>query len=116
VRFTACSLLAVSMLLCTLVQAQPPGYERCEVCHTGTELTKELGPSLAGVFGRAAGSREDFRYSRAMTRSGITWDESSLDAYLKAPDEAVPGTRMPFEGIASDAERTAIVEYLKTLE
>ena len=81
-----------------------------------TEARSEQGPSLLGVLGRAAGSREDFRYSRPMTRSGIIWNENTLDDFLRAPDELVPGTRMPFEGIASDAERAAIIEYLKTLK
>jgi len=29
--------------------------------------------------------------------------------------QLVPGTRMPFEGIANDAERAAVIQYLKTL-
>ena len=96
-------------------QAQPSAFERCAACHSGTEATRDVAPNLAGVFGRKAGSREDFRYSRALSRSGITWDESSLDAFLKGPEQFVAGTRMPFEGIAADAERAAIVQYLKTL-
>jgi cytochrome c len=50
-----------------------------------------------------------------MARSGVTWDERSLDAFLRAPDQFVPGTRMPFEGIASDDERAALIQYLRTL-
>lgn len=114
-RLGVTCLLLVFPLLFTAGHAEPPGYERCTACHAGTEATKELGPSLAGVFGRKAGSREDFRYSRALSRSGIAWDEQSLDAYLKAPSEFITGNRMPFEGIASDAERAAIIQYLKTL-
>ena len=97
------------------VHAQPAAYERCVACHSGKDATKDLGPNLAGVFGRKAGSREDFRYSRPLSRSGVTWDERSLDAFLKGPDQFIPGTRMPFEGIASDAERAAIIQHLKTL-
>jgi cytochrome c len=96
--------------------AQSPQFERCTACHSATEATRDLGPNLAGVFGRKAGSREDFRYSRALSRSGIVWDEQSLDAYLKAPEQFVPGNRMAFEGITSDAERAAIIQYLKTLK
>jgi cytochrome c len=109
-------MLAVLSMLYSPAQAQPSGFERCSACHAVTEASSEQGPSLLGVFGRAAGSREDFRYSRPMTRSGIIWDETTLDAFLQAPDEVIPGTRMPFEGIASDAERVAIIEYLKTLK
>ena len=96
--------------------AQPQDFERCAACHSGKDSAKDLGPSLVGVFGRKAGSREDFRYSRSLARSGIVWDERSLDAFLKAPDQFVPGTRMPFEGIASDTARAEIIRYLQTLK
>jgi cytochrome c len=99
----------------TAANAQPVAFERCIACHAGKGDAKDVGPNLSGVFGRKAGSREDFRYSRPLQRSGITWDERSLDAFLKAPDQFVPGTRMPFEGIASDTERAAVVQHLKTL-
>lgn len=98
------------------VHAQPATFERCVACHSGKDGTKDLGPNLGGVFGRKAGSREDFRYSRPMQRSDVSWDERSLNAFLKAPDQFIPGTRMPFEGIASDAERAEVVRYLKTLK
>ena len=101
------------MLFCQAAHAQPAEFERCLACH-GDKA--DLGPSLNGVFGRTAGSRDDFRYSRALSRSGIVWNERNLDAFLKAPDQFVPGTRMPFEGLASDAERAAVIKHLKSLK
>ena len=101
------------VLFCQAAHAQPPEFERCVACH-GDKA--DLGPSLSGVFGRKAGSRDDFRYSRALSRSGIVWNERNLDAFLKAPDQFVPGTRMPFEGLASDAERAAVIKHLKSLK
>ncbi len=109
-------MLVMVSVMSTAAQAQPSGFERCAVCHTVTGTSGEQGPSLLGIVGRAAGALEDFRYSRPMTRSGITWDETTLNNFLRVPDEVVPGTRMPFEGIESDAERAAIIEYLKTLK
>jgi cytochrome c len=99
----------------TWAHAQPPAFERCAACHDAKSTAADLGPNLGGVFGRKAGSRDDFRYSRALSRSGVVWDERSLDAFLKAPDQFIPGTRMPFEGVASDAERAEIIKHLKTL-
>ena len=96
--------------------AQPAAFERCVACHTGKSTGDDVGPNLSGVFGRKAGSREDFRYSRPLLRSGIVWDERNLDAFLKAPDQLIPGTRMPFEWIASDTERAQVIEHLKTLK
>ena len=102
--------------LFSTAQAQPAAFERCAACHSGKDATQDLGPILAGVVGRKAGSREDFRYSRPMQRSGVIWDERSLDAFLRAPDQFIPGTRMPFEGVPSDAERATIIQHLKSLK
>ncbi len=110
---SAAALLAVTT---AVAHAQPAAFERCAACHDSKSTAADAGPNLAGVFGRRAGSRDDFRYSRALSRSVIVWDERSLDAFLKAPAQFIPGTRMPFEGIASDAERAAIIEHLKTLK
>ena len=96
--------------------AQPAVFERCAACHTGKATTDGAGPSLAGVVGRKAGSLDDFRYSRALQRSGVVWNEANLDAFLRAPDQFLPGTRMPFEGVASAPERKAIIDYLKTIK
>src|SRR4051812_9708435 len=64
-------------------------YEQCRGCHAykGTLV----GPPHCGVYGRRAGSVEGFAYSEAMKKSGIVWDEKTLDAYLKAPQSAIPG-------------------------
>jgi cytochrome c len=91
----------------------PQAFERCIACH-GDKA--DLGPSLSGVVGRRAASRDDFRYSRALSRCGVVWTEQNLDAFLRAPEQFVPGTRMPFEGIALDAERTAVIQHLKSLK
>jgi cytochrome c len=106
----------ILIVAATGAHAQPAAFERCVACHAAKSTADDVGPNLSGVFGRKAGSREDFRYSRPLQRSGITWDERSLDAFLTAPDQLIPGTRMPFEGIASDAERAQIIQYLKTLK
>jgi len=104
---------ALLLMFCASASAQPQVFERCIACH-GDKA--DVGPSLSGVFGRKAGSREDFRYSRALSRSGIVWNEQNLDAFLKAPEQFLPGTRMPFEGLSSDAERTAVIQHLKSLK
>ena len=50
------------------------------------EAAKNLvGPSLAGVVGRKAGTVSGYHYSDANEKSGITWDEAELKKYLKDP-------------------------------
>jgi cytochrome c2 len=88
-------------------------FERCAACHSLEPGKNDNAPTLAGIFGRKAAT-EDFRYSPAMKRSDITWDEKSLDSYLEDPQGFVPGNRMPFEGLKDKSDRDNLLEYLKT--
>jgi cytochrome c len=90
-------------------------YEACTPCHGTGAVSTELGPALIGVVGRAAGAREDFRYSRALRSAKIVWDESTLDAFLVDPQAYIAGTRMPFAGIPDKVERTNLISFLRTL-
>ena len=88
-------------------------YKACAACHTDKPGT--IGPSLKGVVGRKAGALDDFRYSPAMKRSELVWDEASLRDYISDPQGKVKGNRMPFAGIKQPTDADDIVAYLKTL-
>ena len=88
-------------------------YEaRCGGCHAVDE--HRVGPAHRGVFGRRAGSAAGFAYSAALRRSGIVWDERSLDAWLADPEKLVPGQGMNVS-IGDAALRRDIVAYLRSL-
>ena len=73
-----------------------------------------LGPSLAGVVGRKAGTVQNYAFSEAMKNSGLTWDEASLDKFIADPDALVQGNKMkPFSGVSDAAERAKIISFLK---
>jgi cytochrome c2 len=95
---------------------RPAAYAQCVVCHSTEPGKHGLGPSLAGVSGRAAGSLPDFTYSEAMKASGLVWDRATLDEYLKAPAAKVPGTKMSYAGMTDDAKRTQVVDYVLSLK
>ncbi|HZR04085.1 MAG TPA: hypothetical protein VFA81_13045, partial [Burkholderiales bacterium] len=79
----------------------------------GENLT---GPSLAHVWGRKAGTLPDFhRYSEALQRSGVVWNEQSLDRWLADPQAFVPGNTMPFPGIRDARPRADVIAYLKAV-
>ncbi len=90
-------------------------YEACSPCHKLAPASSELGPTLIGIVGRRAGTRDDFRYSRALRGAQIVWDETALDAFLADPQAFVAGTRMPFSGIPDRAARANLIAFLKTL-
>jgi cytochrome c len=84
---------------------------RCGTCHTVEPGQNRVGPSLAGVLGRTAGSLEGARYSPALRESGIVWSSETIDAYLADPRQLVPGTTMTV-GLRAPAERAAVIAYL----
>jgi cytochrome c len=89
-------------------------FESCAACHSLKEGENGVGPSLHKVIGRTAGTSEGFRYSGPMKRSSITWDEKNLTDFLRAPQEKVPGNRMPFSGLPDEAALKAVVQYIET--
>ncbi|MGE0210447.1 MAG: cytochrome c family protein [Parvibaculaceae bacterium] len=87
----------------------------CRTCHTMKPGDNRLGPTLAGIIGRKAGTADGYNnYSSAMTGSGVIWDEATLDKFIESPDIVIPGNNMkPFAGITSKEDRQKIVTFLK---
>jgi cytochrome c len=54
-------------------------FGRCAGCLAETAVNK-IGPGLAGVFGRPAGTAPNFHYSKAMIDYAKRWDEQTLDS------------------------------------
>lgn len=72
------------------------------------------GPSLAGVFGRKAGSVAGFdRYSSALASSDVVWDAKALDAWLADPTRFIPGTYMRIRGIDDAQARANLIALLR---
>jgi len=86
-------------------------YGRCLACHA--LAYDRVGPRHCGLIGRPAGSVPGFVYSPAMKRSGIVWTARSLDRFLAAPMQAMPGTAMTYDGIADAKERADLIAYLE---
>jgi cytochrome c len=92
-------------------------YNKCLACHrVGVNARNGVGPVLNGIVGRAAGVYPNYAYSEANKNSGLTWDVATLIAYLKAPQEIVPGTKMMFPGLASDQDAADVVAYLSQFD
>lgn len=78
------------------------------------EGDNRLGPSLAGVVGRKAGSLDGYAYSDSLRQAGIVWDESTLDRFLENPDAVVSGNRMkPYGGLSDPELRRSIIGFLQ---
>jgi cytochrome c2 len=88
-------------------------FEECATCHSTQAGVNGVGPSLHDLFGRKAGALDDYRYSPAMKRSGITWTPQTLATFIADPQKVVPNNRMPFAGMPDAAERTDLIAYLE---
>ena len=94
----------------------------CRACHVmPSENKNAFGPSLHGVVGRHSGIAPGYRYSDAMRMAGVVWTESNLDKYLSNPQAFVESLtlsrhdfiRMTFTGFHDDADRQAVIAFLK---
>lgn len=100
----------------------PPSAERggelwakCRACHTIDKGARHIvGPNLHGMFGRRAGALPDYRYSEALKKSGIVWTDATLDRYLAATQDVVPGGKM-YGGLAIAQDRLDLIAWLKTV-
>lgn len=86
-------------------------YERCGACHSLD--ADRAGPRHRGLIGRVAGAVPGFAYSPALKRSGLVWDEATLDRFLANPLGLVPGTRM-YVSVSDQRDRADLIAYLKS--
>jgi cytochrome c len=114
------ALVGVASAQMTLPAAKPPSGEetfkrQCATCHTVNAADPQRqGPTLAGVFGRKAGSVAGFHYSAGFAKADWSWDEGRLDTWLTNPQAMIPGAIMPYRQAKADV-RAAIIGYLKDL-
>ncbi len=88
-------------------------FSRCAICHNvAAGAGTKVGPDLHGIFGREAGTWDDFPYSAAMQHSGIVWTDKTLTGFVRNPGRFMPGNRMAFPGIDDDREIADLLAYL----
>lgn len=95
----------------------PKMFRKCAACHALTrDEPARSGPHLAGLFGRRAGSVKGYRYSSALRRSRLVWNDETLRAlFAEGPDVYLPGTKMPVQKINDPERLDALIAYLRVL-
>lgn len=106
-------------------------FRRCSTCHmVGPNARNKIGPVLNNVFGRAAGTAEDYKYStinKNAGEAGLVWTPELVAAYLPDPnkflmdflkdagqaDKAKGRTKMSFR-LRKDDEIADVIAYLQT--
>jgi cytochrome c len=115
---------ALLMLAITTARAELPlgdaergrqVFQPCRTCHYPEPgFGNYNGPSLTGIFGRRAGTRDGFEgYSRVLKESGFVWTPELLDAWLASPGEFLADSTMIFVGISDPQAREDLIAYLE---
>ena len=95
-------------------------FNKCKACHSIKAGKTKVGPSLAGVVGRKAGTASGFKRYKGLKGADWTWDEALLDEYLIDPKKFAKArtgkrTSMGFK-LKKAGQRADVIAYLKTLK
>ena len=88
-------------------------FNKCKACHVIDNEQNRVGPHLVGIFGRAAGAVEGFKYSEVMANSGLVWDVENMAAYLADPKGFMPDNKMAFPGLKKEDDIADVIAYLQ---
>lgn len=120
-RNFALAAAAATLFLLPGVQAAQAGdpaagqrvFNQCRACHqVGETARNTVGPQLNGLFGREAGSLEDYNYSAAFENLDKVWDHENFAVYIRNPRQVTPGTKMVFAGLRNDQQIADLIAYL----
>ena len=90
-------------------------FKKCKACHD-IEGKNKVGPHLDGVYGRVAGSVEDFqkKYSASIKElgaNGLVWNAETLTEYLPNPKGMVDKSKMTFK-LTKEDDIANVIAYL----
>ena len=95
-------------------------FNKCKACHSIKAGKHKIGPSLAGVIGRKAGTAKGFKRYKGLKGADWAWDEETLDDYLTNPKLFVKSRNKRKSAMMLKLKkkrvRDNVIAYLKTLK
>ena len=95
-------------------------FNKCKACHSIKAGKHKIGPSLAGVIGRKAGTAKGFKRYKGLKGADWAWDEETLDDYLTNPKIFVKSRNKRKSAmmlkLKKKRDRDNVIAYLKTLK
>lgn len=95
------------------IKAGKKVFRKCRACHQLKQGLHEVGPSLHGIIGSAAGQTPGYGYSVPLRQSRTVWTTETLAAFLADPKGAIPGNRMQFSGLTNAKDIADVIAYLQ---
>lgn len=88
---------------------------RCAACHSmDPDKSQFFGPHLANVIGRPLGQVDGYAFPEYLNDyTHIVWDEATLAQWIETPQQMIPDMCMPYIGLSKEADREALMAYLK---
>ena len=95
-------------------------FNKCKACHSIKAGKHKIGPSLAGVIGRKAGTAKGFKRYKGLRGADWAWDEETLDDYLTNPKLFVKSRNKRKSAmmlkLKKKRDRDNVIAYLKALK
>jgi len=89
-------------------------FNSCYYCHSLKPDVHLTGPSLANIWGKKAGKVKGFElYSDSLKNSDFTWNEKTIEDWIRDPHKLAEGTTMPDPRIDDEKLIKASVDFLK---
>lgn len=88
-------------------------WRQCAACHN-LEGVNATGPYLNGVVDRPKHAVEDYAYSEALLSQEGAWTPENISAFILAPSDYAPGTKMAYRGMDDAQDRANLIAYLAT--
>lgn len=85
--------------------------KKCGTCHSMDAGEHKVGPSLAGIIGRQAGST-DFKNYKALKGADFTWNTENIGEWITDPKKFIGKPTAMTVKVKKEDERDAIIAYL----
>lgn len=86
-------------------------WRQCASCHK-LDGTNATGPYLNGIVDRPKHAIDDYAYSEALLSLDGAWTPENISAFIHAPKDYAPGTKMAYRGMADAQDRANLIAYL----
>jgi cytochrome c len=58
-------------------------FKKCKACHSMDAGKNKMGPSLAGIIGRKAGTADGYKKYKALKGANFSWDEATIGEFVQ---------------------------------